>query len=233
MSSTQKNKTSFDYYCDAKDLLYSVYNSLNKRPVIKPNLKNKTFMRSNALAFLPKKFWFIFSFLFLTSSCSKSQNVIETFTIKQGSHYSYHAHKIVGNALKYDVLFENSCAYDLGNVNQNDINKLFGFNAYNSLHHENSARFGWVYKDSLIEIYAYIYENSTRYFEKIANVKLNKWNTFELQNTGTAYVFKVNESVYIYEKDLNCVTKYNYMLYPYFGGNEVAPHDITIQFKSE
>lgn len=234
MKKESKYQQCKELFCEINDKLDSLlfYDQIKTMPVKKTPIKYSG-LRSNALSAMPKKLWLILLLLLLFTSCSKTQNGVEIYTIKQGSHYTYHSHKIVGNNLKFDVLFESSCAYDLGNINQKDINKLFGFNACNSLHHEFSARFGWVYNGEQIEIYAYVYDFGVRDFIQIAVVNLNEWNTFELTNTGTAYAFKVNHILFLYEKDSNCVTKYNYMLYPYFGGDEVAPHDITIQFKSE
>lgn len=230
-----KKDSKYDQCVGLFCLIKEELNALSGKESNMVKLKNgiKSGLRSNALSVIPKKVWFIFSFMVLfNGGCSKAQPVIETFTIKKGDHYSYHAHKVVGNTIKYDVLFEPSCAYNLGNANQYDVNKLFGFNACNSLHHENSARFGWVYLDGIIEIYAYVYENGVRDIEQIATVNINEWNSFELINTGASYAFKVNNTLYIWDKENPCVTKYNYMLYPYFGGDEVAPHDIHIQFKS-
>lgn len=231
MKKDSKYEQCVGLFCLIKEEL----NALNGKEsnIVKLKRGIKSGLRSNALSIIPKKVWFIFSLMVLfTNGCSKAQPVIETFTIKKGDHYTFHANKVIGNNLKYEVLFESSCAYDLGNANQFDVNKLFGFNACNSLHHENSARFGWVYLDGIIEIYAYVYENGVRDMEQIATVNIGEWNSFELINTGASYAFKVNNILYIWDKENTCVTKYNYMLYPYFGGDEVAPHDITIQLRS-
>lgn len=235
MKTKSKYEQCKDLFCEINNALDNFDKKINDNSQLTLFKKNVfTGLRSNALAIIPKKVWLVFIMLILISNgCSKSQPNIENFTISKGSHYTFHANKVIGNSLKYDILFSESCIYDLGNSNQYDINKLFGFNACNSLHHENSARFGWLYMDGQIEIYAYVYENSARYSEQIASVNINEWNTFELTNTGGSYVFKVNGILFIYDKENPCVSKYNYQLYPYFGGDEVAPHDITIQFKSE
>lgn len=170
----------------------------------------------------------------LLNSCKATDTTITKYTIKQGEHKSVFSMDLCSNVLEYDVMFDESAMYDLKSVDQYDINKLFGFNSCNSLHHSNSARFGWTYvTGDSIEIYAYIYENSIRYFQKIYTVKIDDWNSYKLTDNYFAYVFEVNSFTYIYTKTQDCTTNYHYKLYPYFGGNQVAPHDITIYFREK
>lgn len=233
MKKDSKYKQCTDLLCELNHKLDGLllFEQIGKKPngkIIPIKQNDKTPFRSNFM----HKIAIIFTWLLLTS-CAKAGDTI-TYVIKKGDHYSFKQHNICANVLEYDVYFDNSAKYDLGNSNQLDVNKLFGFNACNSLHHTNSARFGWVYTSGdSIDIYYYIYDFDVRYYGKICTIKLNSWNTYLLQNNGVSYVFKVNDLIYIYEKQSECITSYNYMLYPYFGGDEVAPHDVTIVFKKK
>lgn len=179
-----------------------------------------------------KKLMSIILLALFLNSCKTSDNSIIKYTIKKGANKSVFTMDLCSDVLKYDVLFNESAKYDLNSVDQYDINKLFGFNSCNSIqHHTNSARFGWRWLNDSLEIHAYIYENEVRYFQKICSVQLNTWNSYSLEDNYFAYIFILNDNTYIFTKSQNCISNYHYALYPYFGGNQEAPHDITIYFK--
>lgn len=188
--------------------------------------------RSNALNLWVKHLNVIFLILLLfLCGCSKAQE-ITTYTIPKGEHKSVYKMDLCPYYLENEIMFDNSAMYNLHSSDQYDVNKLFGFNSCNSLHHSNSARFGWCYiSGDSIDIYSYVYENSVRYFQKIFTVKIGEWNNYKITDNYYAYVFQVNEYTYIHTKEQGCITNYHYMLYPYFGGNQTAPHDINIYFK--
>lgn len=114
--------------------------------------------------------------------------------------------------------------------NQHDINKLMGFSDCNALHHDNSARFGWRWLDGNLEIHAYVYNNGERHSEYIGRVELNISYRYELAIHGDYYVFNLEgaEPVFM-ERTSNCNKGFYYMLFPYFGGNETAPHEMLIK----
>jgi hypothetical protein len=61
-------------------------------------------------------------------------------------------------------------------------------------------------------------------------VELNKAYTYEIQLQDNKYMFLLNGNTV--ELPRHCSGKgEGYQLYPYFGGDEVAPHDITIKIK--
>ena len=159
------------------------------------------------------------------------------FLIKKDKHYSdQYLYKFVNilninRFLKYQVLFDNTCKYELPKEDQEDINKLFGYTlGFN--HHKDSARFGWFYQDKTIHLHAYVYDNGVRKSKLIKNLDLNTQYVLTLVDEGDNWLFSVNDvwsvigSVKIPK---SCEFKYGYKLWPYFGGNNTAPHDITIQ----
>src|SRR5690606_41284654 len=63
---------------------------------------------------------------------------------------------------------DSSCVYKNPHPeNQDDINKLYGFSDCTSLHHANSARFGWNWKDGALRIHAYCYVDSVRQYKEL------------------------------------------------------------------
>lgn len=171
--------------------------------------------------------------LFSFYGCAKAQFDKETvYTIKKGEFYSNHGAGTCKDELSYDVKFNESCVYDIGEIEQADINKLFGFCPIYTPHHIKSARFGWRwYKDSL-EIHAYIYDKGKNYNQKITSVKIGEYYTYKLKETNTEYTFKINNIEYVYKKKQKGKATLNLQLYPYFGGNTRSPHEVKIYFKN-
>jgi hypothetical protein len=60
----------------------------------------------------------------------------------------------------------------------------------------------------------------------VDTVSLNEFHQYEIAFTDSSYLFKVNKTV---ELPRSCKSAADgYKLYPYFGGNEPAPHEVTI-----
>jgi hypothetical protein len=161
------------------------------------------------------------------------------FTIKKGCHNSNgFLHKALNfinrkRVLNFRVYFHSSCEYDLGTIDQFDINKLHGFSlGFN--HHQDSARFGWRSAGNKIELFAYCYVSGNRMVEKICSITTDEFYELKLRDTGTGYYeFSVYNQ---FETILNTMYvskqtgfKTGMKLWPYFGGNRTAPHDMQIQ----
>ena len=164
------------------------------------------------------------------------------FKIRKGNHYSdgvFHKALYPMNFYhysSYEVVFDKSCAYDLVGEDQKDINKLFGFSAGLN-HHKDSARFGWAYNEGMIELWSYCYIGGERRVGYLCSVLLGESYTLDLSVSGseTCYRFIVHHkgSLYrsseVYKDD---TWNFGYNLWPYFGGNRPAPHDIQISLRS-
>ena len=157
---------------------------------------------------------------------------LKKYKIKKGKHDAgFDFAPFYGKTVsKYEVIFTSSCIYDLHDEDQYDINKLFGLSYL--YHHNNSARFGWRSTGDRIEISAYCYINGKRYFEDICLIETGRMYSMELRNTGDYYEFKVANSEGILNLCLKIkkpkTSKLGYKLFPYFGGNKTAPHDMKI-----
>jgi hypothetical protein len=152
------------------------------------------------------------------------------YQIKKGQHSSKHGISThSGMLLKFKARFDGSAVYETSSpMNQLDINKLYGVSDCNSHHQKNSARFGWRWHNGNLEIHAYVYNNGERRSQFITTVDLNKVYDYEIMLLEDAYVFKVNNEYKQLPRIKKCKRGVFYKLYPYFGGDETAPHDITI-----
>lgn len=135
------------------------------------------------------------------------------------------------DTIKFKAQFDNSAIYkNVDPVNQADINKLYGLSDCNSFHHINSARFGWRWYNNELQILAYTYNNSVLTYEFIQAVSLNTYYTYQIILTPTDYIFKLNNTEVKLPRYCNTQLD-GYKLYPYFGGDETAPHDITVKIQ--
>lgn len=133
------------------------------------------------------------------------------------------------------IKFNESAIYNFEDIDQHDINKLYGFSI--GYHHKNSIRFGWRPNKTLnkIEIVGYEYINGLRVPEiPICEVELNEWYLFDIEyfpeTKSIVYTVENNSNKFSTEHPIKLKRKLNigYHLYLYFGGNRTAPHDIKI-----
>ena len=165
-------------------------------------------------------------------SCKKIKNDYTTFIIKEGKHRSTAAYNTTKDSVfNWRIIFDSSAIYTTEDVNnQLDVNKLIGWSDCGDNHSESSIRFGWRWTDSL-EIHWFKHENGNFSFAKITSVSLCSSHDYYLKIHDWDYEVKVDGvRVFI---PRNCVEhKRRYQLYPYFGGDETAPHDIKIKIKN-
>jgi hypothetical protein len=155
-----------------------------------------------------------------------------TYTIKKGGHSSSSPFKVVSaDRIRFEVVFDSSAIYKTAKpANQADINKLYGLSDCGSDHHTNSARFGWRWYNNQLEIHAYTYLNKKRQSALVGVVPLGKPAVYEIKMQEGEYVFTLNGVQVKLPRACNGKGE-GYQLYPYFGGDEVAPHDIKIAIK--
>lgn len=127
----------------------------------------------------------------------------------------------------WTVNFDSSCAYNLGDDDQYDWNKLVGVSQHFNPR-VNSIRFGWRYNinNGLIEIASYKETNYKFEFNTLASVKLGKDVKLSIQLYSDLVALSVDENIYITQLSLN--TKLLMRANPYFGGNNAAPHKMCL-----
>ncbi|MEO6675413.1 MAG: hypothetical protein ABIN93_18445 [Ginsengibacter sp.] len=186
--------------------------------------------------------------LLLFSACKKQDVVLnETstktyssiipfthYTIRQGQQYCDQSKfaPIDYTELKFVVKFDSSAIYKTKNsTNQYDINKLYGFSDNDTLHQIYSARFGWRWSDKALRIFAYIYNSGIRSSKELGTIQIGTENNCSIKVTGGHYIFSFNNITDTLLRTSTINTARGYKLYPYFGGDETAPHDINILIK--
>jgi hypothetical protein len=161
-------------------------------------------------------------------------NEFVKYTINKGEQYcdkSSYAH-IAYDELKFSVKFDSSAIYKtIAASNQNDINKLFGFSDNNKQHHEFSARFGWRWYQNALHLMAYVYNNSVMSFKEVGVVDIGAENNCSIKVVGASYIFTLNGTTVTMPRASTTTKAEGYKLYPYFGGDEMAPHMISIFIK--
>jgi hypothetical protein len=136
----------------------------------------------------------------------------------------------------WKVKFTDSCRYDLQSPDQLDTNKLCGVGYFPGFHHVDSARFGWRYNTAtgLIELLAYCYVDKQRVIKPIANCEIGKEYEIKLYTGDNLYSLSAWDikgekfTGYVSVK-YSHRKKLQYGLWPFFGGNRKAPHEIKIQ----
>jgi hypothetical protein len=157
------------------------------------------------------------------------------YNIAKGEQYCDKStfEKVEYEELKFTVKFDSSAIYKtVDTTNQSDINKLFGFSDNNTQHHEFSARFGWCWspKNGLC-LFGYIYNNSVRRSKLLGAISIGEPHNCSIKVTPTSYIFTLDGVAETMPRASITLKGSGYKLFPYFGGDEVAPHDIKILIK--
>jgi hypothetical protein len=170
-------------------------------------------------------------------ACGKSTDAtgFTEYIIPKGSHSATaNYYQVVNKAeMHFLAIFDSSCTYAVTDPkNATDINKLYGFSDCGSFHQENSARVGWVWNGQAIELHAYCYTDSVRKSSLLGTVKIGSPCELSIKPSAGKYVFTLNGTTSVtMNRGCTSSTISGYQLYPYFGGDEVAPHDVYIYIK--
>lgn len=200
-----------------------------------------------------KKFFtlIIISFFFFTSckkeSTTDHNNIVSDstvvtdstsdfviYTIQKGEQYcDKNYFKLVDyTELQFIVRFDSSAIYTtVDPSNQYDINKLYGFSDNNAEHQQFSARFGWRWSDNALRLFGYIYINGIRQSKELGTIGIGSENNCSIKVKADHYIFSLNNAIDSLPRKTITPHGVGYKLYPYFGGNETAPHKITIAIK--
>jgi hypothetical protein len=161
------------------------------------------------------------------------------YIIEKGNHYSNTTDlpsTFEGSSLKFKAMFDQSAIYDLGNENQWDVNNLYGTTDCGSwTPTKNSARFGWAWnlKTKKLDIYAFTHKNGKFDFLQIDTAELNQVFDFEikLSEDHSQYIYTFKGKSVTMDRGCSDSEMDGFKLKPYFGGNEVAPHEVLIKIE--
>lgn len=183
----------------------------------------------------------------LLASCSKMAEAIVDkatstptgqfikYTIEKGNQYcNNNGYKPVETTeMKFSVKFDSTAIYEtLSSENQYDINKLYGFSDNNTDHHQYSARLGWRWSDKALRLFAYVYNEGAVASKELTTIAIGEEINCSIKVAGSNYLFTVNGITTQLPRLATTEKGKGYQLYPYFGGDEVAPHQVTIWIKN-
>ena|SRR5688572_9465229 len=180
----------------------------------------------------------------LLSGCNKASEEFsvaaepsfKTYLIKTGEHYSDQNlfSELETSVLKFVVKFDSSAIYSTVLAeNQYDINKLYGFSDNDANHHQYSARIGWGCSENELRLYAYVYNEGVITSKEITSVLVGSEIQCSIVVSSASYIFKVDNYTEGLPRAATTVKAKGYRLYPYFGGDETAPHDISVMIREE
>lgn len=159
----------------------------------------------------------------------------KVFTVRQGNHYcdqtGFQPVNVTG--MTFQAKFDSSCIYtSINPENQTDINKLWGFNE-GLVGNSNSARIGWFWKDGALWLAPYTHYDGQHFTvdSGMVSVPLEVYVPLSISLQDTVYRFEINGKKSTLPRKLRSDKVIGYQLYPYFGGDEVAPHDVSIYLK--
>jgi hypothetical protein len=169
---------------------------------------------------------------------------MKQYLIKKGNHYCsmsfFEKLGAVGWKIKkYTVKFRfhpNCYWAPPRNSDDGDLNKLTGL-AYGMNVHSNSVRLTWVPDFTVngkMRIFGYTYDekaNAPKFtYKEITSVQVGQLVDGSIESVGNEYVFKVN-GVTVRMPNVNTDPNLCLRLFPYFGGNNTAPQDMTIEIE--
>jgi hypothetical protein len=135
--------------------------------------------------------------------------------------------------MKFIVKFDSSALYQSQDpANQYDINKLYGFSDNGGDHHQYSARIGWRWSDGALRLFAYVYNAGIVASQEITTAAIGQEIHCSIKATANAYEFVINETAMSLPRSASTSKAKGYQLYPYFGGDETAPHEVRIWIRN-
>ena len=178
-------------------------------------------------------FIFLFLFFLFGSACKKIDNMgYRVFTIKENKHRSTTTYNTTNsNYITFKSIFDSSTIYITDDpINQYDVNKLYGVSDCGCNHKQYSMRLGWRWLNDSLEILWFKHMHGTFTFEKIKTINLNQSYKYSITLEDSLYLICVDGMCVSTKRSCNGTYRH-YYLYPYFGGDEKAPHDIKIKIK--
>jgi len=154
------------------------------------------------------------------------------YTIAKGKHRSALRFKpvFVDECMAFKVRFDSSSVYTLSNrEDQWDMNKVWGFSEYLFSPHLNSARIGWNYRDGQLYLRPYSYCNGVSQLDPPEiPIPLNQDIECLIMPLKDRYSFYINGESFQMPRAGRERSFMALQLYPYFGGNQKAPHTIRM-----
>jgi len=175
--------------------------------------------------------------LLLFISCSKEVDDLgfRVYTIPAGEHSSGSFINHPNNSkISFQFILDESAYYETEiPENQHDVNKIYGMSDFGVRHQKYSIRLGWRYINSELQLCWLRHEQGTHSSGTIKTIEPDIIYNATIDIKTFYYVIVIDNDTTLVRRrpEGNWGLVRRYYLYPYFGGNEYAPHDITIKIK--
>lgn len=157
----------------------------------------------------------------------------KVYLIRKGFHRSMLWWKpLFKPTLSFSFVLDHTCMYvSKDERNQEAVNKLYGFSDGTFNHHKNSFRIGWNYdpQKDRFRIFAYSYIDRERKIAFLGYAKRDQKNSVNIKCMKGKYQVVFNNKIKYLKRSEFLFSNYKHLLYPYFGGVEVAPHHMRIE----
>jgi hypothetical protein len=240
-------------------IFISILHYFNQKEIHKRQWKSNLFVikiLAGNIPFKPMKdkLYILSIAMLLLASCSKKTEQTESkisnaktdsetvandfikYTILKGQQYCDKSIfvPVHVSTFSFQVKFDSSAIYQTSDPhNQSDINKLLGFSDNNTDHHEYSARIGWRWSDNALHLFGYVYNKGIVSFKEISKIDIGVPVSCCIKVSGNEYIFTVNKTQIKMPRESTTALAEGYKLWPYFGGNETAPHNISIWIEED
>jgi len=177
--------------------------------------------------------------ILLCFSCTKEVHDLgfRVYTILEGEHSSGTFINHPDNSrIVFKFLLDESAIYEsIVPENQYDVNKIYGMSDFGKIHQKYSIRLGWRYVEGQVELCWLRHEDGNHSSGKIKNIEIDEVYNATINITTFYYQIVIdNDTTLVRRRPKgNWGLVRRYYLYPYFGGNEFAPHDIEIRIKDD
>ena len=175
--------------------------------------------------------------LLLLVSCSKEVDDFgfRVYTIPAGEHSSGSFLNHPDNSrISFQFVLDNSAYYETEiPENQYDVNKIYGMSDFGLRHQKYSIRLGWRYINNELQLCWLRHEEGRHSSATIRAIEPGVIYNATIDIKTFFYVIVIDNDTTMVRRrpEGNWGLVRRYYLYPYFGGNEYAPHDITIKIK--
>ena len=175
--------------------------------------------------------------LLLLISCSKEVDDLgfRVYTIPAGEHSSGSFLNHPDNSrITFQFILDESAYYETEiPENQDDVNKIYGMSDFGLRHQKYSIRLGWRYINNNLELCWLRHEEGRHSSATIRAIEPGVIYDATIDIKTFYYVIVIDNDTTLVRRrpEGNWGLIRRYYLYPYFGGNEYAPHDITIKIK--
>lgn len=151
------------------------------------------------------------------------------FNIKKGKHTSFKFPRLTfKSSIKAKIKLSGDFNYTSEiKENQKDANKIFGLSD-GFHHHRNSIRIGYRYLENRIELLSYRYNDGEHFTSIMGYINIDEEFDIKIVISDKYYITFKNVT-FEYKRTSKWWFPLRYVLFPYFGGQEVSKNDLKFE----